>query len=260
MHRAQIPLSENDRRIKALRNKHAGARAFVLGNGPSLSVADLDRLQNEITFASNKVYLAFDQTPWRPTYYFVTDRLVAKNNREVIDALRLTKLFGSDVRDHFPTSEDIIWLREETRNAVWHSEPKGAPAKHPGYFSKDLLVEYESGWTVIYAQLQAAYYFGIREVILLGVDFSFDVPKARVATQEAGYEVALKCEGERNHFHPDYRKPGEVWALPDLEMQHRSFSVARRVFEQEGRRIVNASRRTKLDVFPLGDLDAILKA
>lgn len=258
IHRMQIPVNGNDRRIKALKDKHAGARVFILGNGPSLKVADLDRLRGEITLASNKVYLAFDQTPWRPTYYFITDRLVAKNNAEVIRNLKLTKLFGSDIKKFFPTETDIIWMREEYRNDIWIAQAQGASVAGRGFFSTDLMVEFVSGWTVIFAQLQAAFYFGAKEVVLLGVDFSFDVPKKRVTTNEAGYEVALESQGERNHFHPDYRKPGEVWALPDLEMQHRAFSLARDVYAEHGRTIINASRQTKLDVFPRANLDDLL--
>ena len=82
--RMGLPFGANDSRIKALRNCHAGRRAFVIANGPSLRVEDLDLLRNEITFASNKIFLAFDSTPWRPTYYFASDNLVGRNNAEII--------------------------------------------------------------------------------------------------------------------------------------------------------------------------------
>ncbi len=62
-------------RTAALRDCHRGRRGFIVGNGPSLRMEDLDRLQSEISFGSNKIYLAFDKTAWRPTYYSVIDVL-----------------------------------------------------------------------------------------------------------------------------------------------------------------------------------------
>jgi hypothetical protein len=86
----------------------------VIGNGPSLRPEDLDRLGSEITFASNKIYLVFDQIAWRPSYYSVCDPLVAQNNRETINGLELFKVFGDPVKSEFADRTDIIWLRELT--------------------------------------------------------------------------------------------------------------------------------------------------
>ncbi|NQU09812.1 hypothetical protein HQ590_03405, partial [bacterium] len=107
-----VPLTPNDWRLAAYRNRHRGRRCFVLGNGPSLRTADLDRLQTEITFASNKIYLAFDQTAWRPTYYTVVDLLVAENNSDRIRDLVLPKFHVHHLRGFFPDDPNVIWLRE----------------------------------------------------------------------------------------------------------------------------------------------------
>ncbi|MBL9175244.1 MAG: hypothetical protein JNL10_17020 [Verrucomicrobiales bacterium] len=247
-----VALGENDARIKALRNIHAGRRGFIIGNGPSLTVADLHRLKGEVTFASNKIYLAFDQTDWRPTYYSVCDKLVAKNNSKIIADLPLNKLLSDWVSEFFQPGDASIWLREL---AVPSSGPNGR-ASHP--FSENLLVGLYGGATIIYQQLQTAFYMGITEAILIGVDFSFQLPEQRVATGVHGYEQALKSEGEVNHFHPDYRKPGEAWAVPNMEGQRVSFQSALERYQAAGRKVINASRVTKLDVFPRGNFDEIV--
>ena len=81
------PERGNVRKLRALRDRHRGQRGVVIGNGPSLRVEDLDRLGGEVTFASNKIFLAFPETSWRPTYYSVSDILVARNNLEEINNL-----------------------------------------------------------------------------------------------------------------------------------------------------------------------------
>ena len=51
----------HEKMISRVKNLHYGKRAFVIGNGPSLTTADLDHLTEEITFAANKIYLAYEK-------------------------------------------------------------------------------------------------------------------------------------------------------------------------------------------------------
>ncbi|MCW5556728.1 MAG: DUF115 domain-containing protein [Verrucomicrobiae bacterium] len=256
---AGIPIGGNDAKIRGLKDRHAGKRAFIIGNGPSLRIEDLDRLQGEITFACNKVYLSFDKTAWRPTYYSVVDELVAKNNRDVIAKLPLTKIMSTCVRKYFQASEADIWVWElPVRNYARSETDEASGIVHP--FSENLLVGFYGGGTVSYQMLQMAFYMGITEVIIIGVDFSFQLPTQTVATgvKDSSYATALKSDGEVNHFHPDYRKPGEAWSIPHMPGQIRAYRAARERYQGAGRKIINASRQTKLDVFPLENFDEVL--
>jgi len=100
---ASLPNKANNAKLQALKDCHKGRRAIVVGNGPSLLVADLEKLKNEITFASNKIYMVFEETSWRPTYLTVTDTVVAKNNIEYLRDSKLCKIFGHGTfRRFFP--------------------------------------------------------------------------------------------------------------------------------------------------------------
>ena len=48
-------------------------RAFVVGNGPSLKVEQLNKLIPEVSFGVNRIHLLYDQTRWRPDYYVYMD-------------------------------------------------------------------------------------------------------------------------------------------------------------------------------------------
>ena len=63
------------RALLKLKDQHRGERCFVIGNGPSLSPEDLQKLhENGIAcFATNRIYKMFDRTDWRPTYYVSED-------------------------------------------------------------------------------------------------------------------------------------------------------------------------------------------
>ena len=67
--------SESCNKIKNSKNSHLNRRCFIIGNGPSLTANDLDKLSenSEITFAFNRIYHIFEQTSWRPTYYMSQD-------------------------------------------------------------------------------------------------------------------------------------------------------------------------------------------
>jgi len=253
-----IAWTPSDRRLLNLKDSLRGRRAVILGNGPSLRIPDLHRLGNEVTFASNKIFLAFEQTEWRPTFYSVTDRLVASNNATVIRRLGLQKVLSDLTYPFLGDCGDAIWVHERVRNSYAFEHACEEDARKPApYFSTNAFVGVESGDTVIYFQLQLAYFFGIREVYLIGVDFSFSTPSVVVETGILTQEKGLVSQGEVNHFHPEYRKAGEVWGVPRLDRQYRAFLRARLAFEEAGGAVYNASRRTKLDVFEQRDFDNV---
>jgi hypothetical protein len=245
-----IQMFLNSRRLESLRNAHAGRRAFVVGNGPSLAAADLDRLRGEISFASNKIYLIFDQTGWRPTYLTAIDEVLAANCRPELRALDLPKIYSWE-------AAQVLCPDRRAAVVATLPHPRDADGIETVGFSDDLTRGVHGGWSVLYLSLQAAAFMGIREVYLLGVDFSFHLaPETGDATSVSG--CILESSGERNHFHPGYRKPGERWTYPRLDDQRRAFAHARRWFESHGGCLINASRRTELDVLDRQPLESVI--
>jgi hypothetical protein len=241
-------INKNYAGIKNLKDIHKNQRAFIIGTGPSLQIRDLDHLVNEVTFSCNKIYLSFSETKWRPTYYSVIDTMVAENNAEKIKNIQLKKIFSNSVKKYFSDSTDVLWHDDLKTEII--------DGKRKQEFSQNLLRGTYGGHTVIFTILQIAYYMGIREIYLLGIDFSFTNPRTTTDKTSSG-EVLLKNEHEINHFHPDYRKKGELWTMPRLDIMYEAFTVARDIFEKSGGGILNASRKTKLDVFPLVCFDEI---
>lgn len=236
-------ITKNERQIASLKNKHKGKRCFIIGNGPSLKISDLDKLKNEITFAANKIYLAFDQTDWRPTYYSVTDYMVAQQNYSEINRLQgFEKLFPVFAKERWGTHfKNSIYFRYEYSTKRFPEPP---------YFSLNPFEKIYAGKTIIYALIQIACYMGIREIYLIGIDFNFKVPDKK-------NDHVLYSEGECNHFHPQYRKKGEKWRDPQLDYQQKAFQVAKESVANLGGQIFNATRGGKLEVFPRIDFDSL---
>lgn len=235
-------------RISQLRNLYAGRRCFILGNGPSLKISDIERLKSDITFACNRIYLLFGETTWRPTYYTISDPLGAEQFASHINSLPLTKLFSDSVRQHFRDRDDITWF-EQIQYARDDDFSDFA-------FSFDLTKGIYHGATTLYIQLQIALFMGFTEVYLLGVDFDYKLP-AKIC-QRSGLGVIVEHGAENNHFHPNYRVAKERWWLADKEFQYKTFSFAHEVFRSAGRAIYNASRISELDVFPRVEFDSII--
>lgn len=245
-----LSASQNKRKIRSYKNVHRGRRAFIIGMGPSLEISDLVKLKGEITFACNKIFLAFEQVEWRPTYYSVLDVLVAKNNASEISKLNLVKFFSASCRKYF-NEDEAIWLNDlASQNDKYGNRIYS--------FSEDLTSGVYGGFTVVYLQLQLAWYMGIKEIYLIGLDFNFDYGARQQSGEKCEHGDVLVSRGEINHFHPDYRKKGETWTVPQLEKQSIAFRVAREFFEANGGKIYNASRRTKLDVFDRINFDDVL--
>lgn len=231
---------ENARRIAALRGRHAGRRCFVLGNGPSLRIEDLDRLKDELCFGHNKIYLAFDQTSWRPTYYNVEDYRVIDQNRETINQLRgFQKILfrykpGTWEKDG-STIEYDLFLPD---------------APESPNFSANPFWGIYCGWSVCYSSMQWAYFMGCTEIYVLGMDFHFVVPNVNEKDE-------IISEGERNHFSAKYRSKGEIWVTPRLDRQEKCFAFGRDWLAARGVRVFNATRGGKLEVFPRVDFDSL---
>ena len=232
--------------LNSLKNINKNKRIFLLGNGPSLDINDLDLLKNEITFAANKIFLAYENTTWRPTYYMVEDDLVYKQSYSKISELAESiKLFPQ---------YSLNW-EERIENAYYFNMKYLPNRKDFPQFNPDPIDGMFWGSTVIYTMIQWAIYLGCKEIYLLGLDFNFTESSKYIINEKDRKD--LICEGEVNHFHKDYRKIGEKWNLPNLNIQLESFGKAKKYCRENGVKIYNASRKSKLDVFERINLDEL---
>ena len=88
--------------IKSYKNIHKGQRCFIIGTGPSLTADDLNKLKNEVTFGSNRIFEIFSQTDWRPTYYMNQDyKLICKYVDEIKEIKARRKFMPIEAMNFF---------------------------------------------------------------------------------------------------------------------------------------------------------------
>ena len=236
------------RNIASLKDKHKGKRGFIVATGPSLRVADLEMLKSEVTFSCNKITLAFDQTDWRPTYYSIIDSIVSASFAYDFESFESVKVFPRDLARAYGHLSRTHFVNNLT--------PRFSNNKRIFEFSTNLAEGVGGGYTVIYLLMQLAYHVGIQELYLVGLDFSFKYNNLADKVTEKGEKVIIN-NGESNHFHSDYRNDGEAWTMPRLDLQYQAFKAAKAAFEQDRRKVFNASRNTALDLFEKVAFDSL---
>ena len=233
--------------IQKYKNFYDGQRCFIIGNGPSLTIKDLEKLKEfgEISIASNSIYNLFPNTEWRPTIYTVHDFQEIKKTREKISAVKTElKIVAMSASGRIYDVDEAILLRL--------IEPKRG-----GYFSDDISKCVYDGGTVTYVSLQCAVYMGFKEIILLGVDHSF----AREQTKDGKMIINNKIKNHFQNYQTDDfwgngQKDEEAVVFP-LDFATDAFITARHYADEHGVRILNATRGGKLEVFERVDFDTL---
>jgi len=230
---------------RSLKGLHTGRRGFVIGNGPSLRMGDLECLQDEISIASNKIYLAFDQVQWRPTYYTICDYLVWLKIREKV-AKHVEKI-------HIPDYLNGIPLRIRRRVNVWRTLSSKGRNDGLNVFSDDATNGLAGGGTVTYENVQLAAHLGLNPIYIIGCDHyysnEFDVKQ----------DVAIKVVDGSNHFIKGYRKPGEKVAPACFDIMNAAYQSARKYSDETGVEIFNATRGGHLEAFKRVDFKAVVQ-
>ena len=230
--------------FKSLLGRHAGRRGFVIGNGPSLRIDDLTCLarHHEISIASNKVFLAFDQTPWRPDYFTIADIILWKKlRRDIHEHVQIV---------HLPDTFGLGDARCQTRR--WHY--LGLAGANDGTqpdFSGDVTQGIYGGCSVTFDNLQLAVHLGLNPIYLIGCDHFYQ------GEEGAQRDVPIAAGAACNHFLPNYRDPGETVNPAPLDLMERAYDHARRFAEGHDIQIRNATRGGQLEVFERTDFETL---
>jgi hypothetical protein len=204
-------------------NRHKDEVAVVIGNGPSLRDIPLHFLTEYPTFGSNRVYLHFV-----PSYLVCVNPLVLEQFSREIQPLPCEKFipYGWGIDGHYLTS---------SRRREFSYRP-------------DQWV-YE-GYTVTFVSLQLAFWMGFKTVLLVGVDH-------RYAYDGKPNKETVMTGDDPNHFDPEYFK-GARWNNPDLFMSEQAYGLAEIAYRQHGRKVINLTAGSDLNVFEKQELEAWL--
>ena len=225
-------------RLKNINNIHKGKRCFIIGTGPSLRIEDLERLKNEYTIASNRIYELFDKTDWRPTYYINQDHDQIKKLKKEIQNINVERKF-------FP----IDYINELTGKNIYYFVLK----YHEYYpnkaeFSFNLEKYLGQGFTVTYGAIQLAVYMGFEKIYLLGIDHNYNVKR------DAKGKV-IREENIINYANGMQQNSG---GYPRIEESTIAYETAELISKKTNSfKIYNATRGGKLEAFQRVEFDKL---
>lgn len=223
--------------VKKLKNKYEGKRCFILCTGPSLTVNDIEALNDEITFGMNSICLFDQKSDFRPTYYGCIDVGVykklrkniinyCKDHTDVIVSNRIKKQKG------VPTE----WLTVQS-NVAYHTYDRWFNNKFWCKFSDDAYAGLYDMFSVTHFLIQIAVYMGFKDIYLLGCDCN-QVPGKQVHFKDYGVpDASIDTARERNI---------------------NGFEEVKRYCDLHEVNVYNATRGGMLDVFERVNLDEII--
>jgi hypothetical protein len=233
------PALPSSHRLADMKDRYAGQSAWLVGNGPSVRIEDLDRLAETgaLCFGFNRFHLAYDQTSLRPAFTVTGDaQMIEDFGQQIVDEAGGTVF----VAHHEPPElqGDYIWLRQ--RNA------------YPSLFSLEPAGFVTPGGSSLFVAMQIGFYLGIRRWNVYGADFSF-----RYSNKANSHDAFRTATGDDNHFIKNYRS-GRAWCPPAIESILPGFHAARVLMELNDGYIRNATRGGHLHVFDrIGFEDAV---
>lgn len=235
----------SNKKIAALKNKKVGKRCFIVGNGPSLTIDDLEKIKNEDTFAVNRIYKLFDKTDWRPTYYFSQDdRIVDEIAADLPIMLKECKGVFINSCGYSLISKEI--KKNKNMNFIYIDNLHDSFPELPS-FSFDVADHFVEGYTVAYACIQMAVYMGYSEIYIIGTDHSYNINQTS--------DGKIKKNDNVQNYMPELA--GKVVYPPQMEKSTLAFRKSRLVCEEKGIVIKNATRKGMLEEFERIEFDSL---
>lgn len=226
------------KKMARLHNSHLNESCFIIGNGPSLTVEDLETLHAKgiDTFAVNRIYQIFPKTNWRPTYYVSTDAVLIRDKLDEVNQIP-SKFKFIPLQNKYYLDIKVEGATHFFRNDIREND-------QPEGFSLDCTEQVNTRGTVTIVCMQLAMHLGYKHIYLLGIDHNFD----KIITESG--EIVID-PSVKNYFIEGYDDDVSKEVQHDLGTTTKAYWAVRRFIDNTDVRIYNASRQTKLNSFEL---------
>ena len=224
--------------LSRFKDIHKNEKMVIVANGPSLNKTDFSLIRSCSCIGLNKIFLGFRKFNFYPRYYIAVNGKVINQSNQEIRAMNCIKFLGDRGNKNTIEADALTYIINT--------------ANPPARFSTNVAKGIHEGSTVTHAALQIAYYMGAKSVILVGLDHRYEYTGNPHETKTIDGE-------DTNHFCPDYFGYGQTWDNPALAESEKSFAVARKAFEGDGRRIFDCTIDGNCSIFEKRSLEEALE-
>lgn len=238
--------SKYAKKLLGLKNSKSGKTCVVIGNGPSLTNGDLEKLQDlgVDTFATNKIFKIFDEVKWRPTYYVTEDPIIVKD---------ITNEIGSISCDYKFIPINVIYdLNMKVKDAfLMNMTYNNNPTENYG-FTDDIHNAISCNGTVTITAMQLAAYMGYQKILLLGVDHNY-------SKMIDGNGNVVEDKTVKDYFSDKCDEKIKNKLTHDVGATTLAFMRVKKYLDEKGVEAFNATRGGKLEVFPRVQIDEFFR-
>jgi|SRR6185503_6181792 len=195
----------------------SGETAFILGGGPSLAREDLRPLFGRRVIAINNSYQIF---PHADVLYFADSKWYMYHKQRVMESFE---------GRYIVTTVEVDGAVKRLRNAGqigWSNDPGAL----------------YTGANGTYQSMQVAFHFGVKRIVLLGVD--------------------MRVVDGRTHWHPGHQHVRQTQAGYANVFEHTMlplFQNAVAPLKEAGVEVINTSKESALKLWPYKSLTSVLR-
>jgi len=181
--------------VKELAKMEAGRDIVILGNGPSLSEVNFDKLSDPVFIGLNGSALIANEKNIKEKYYVLSDLRFVKDQAK----LSILKNNLNSCTKIVIRKELFNYVRDELDNDLYPIRSLGRDG-----FSMDVRKGFYFGCTTVMLALQLASYLGAKRIFLCGVDLKYDPLKPRFYKEDKVHSVdnysCVQIHNIRNSF------------------------------------------------------------
>lgn len=239
-------------RVEAMRGKHAGKRAFIIGNGPSINSQDLTLLKDEVTFCANWFINHPQFNEIQPSYYCVSSHEMFGGwgktpdlNEDFRSKLQqkltpeTTMFFSFAFRNYM---KELGLIDEEQLRYLIFDRPK-LLVDEVGSQNFDLGRCMDDAYTVLLTfAVPLAVHFGITDLYLIGCDCDYGM------TSPESPRSYFYAPSEHKTSSTKFESIVRVWA--DDGPIFKSYKICSDTALMKGLRMWNATEGGRLEVLP----------
>ncbi len=258
-------------RIKQLKNTKKGEVCFIVGNGPSVRIQDLNAIHSHHvdSFGANAISDLFEKTSWRPDYYSVMDpTFLFKGKSGLTPQIQHNYITEQGIQLAFYTDVLQGFIDGNPDNAVFLNT-QYCPIFSERFkdFSTEIEYRINDLGGVTHYNIEIAIYMGYQKIILYGVDNSY----TKYLDTDGRFKINNKIESHAEgiaktdldeHIEAAPETPAEAFAIGGFADKRKSddgYSKCLAYAKEHDIAILNATRGGALDIFERIDFDYIFK-
>lgn len=253
-----------------LKNKYAGKRCFIIGNGPSLKTVDFSQLADEYTFTVNQLprndkfgKMKTNFHVWADERFFNLDL----SKSEDLELFNVMKAVSTE--DNNP----VVFYKWTAREMIERNHlEKTLNIRYFGDIGMDIPKALTFGGalniceplpifsTVIHYAICLAVYMGFQEIFLLGCDCTGFISTAQAKLKNANQsEYAYSItDNEKKRMERISDKTSIRNELLWYAELFDTYDFMKRYCEKQGVKLLNATKNTLLESIPRVDLATLL--